>query len=94
MRQLAEKIRTGQASDQDKQRLGELRHSLQERLMHLPLREMFLMTPQTQGLPKPPRILASLRCEHCGENTMESRTRRFGGQTLCIPCFAKVEQKV
>jgi formylmethanofuran dehydrogenase subunit E len=32
-------------------------------------------------------------CEHCGESTMESRTRRFDGKTLCIPCFEAVEQK-
>ncbi|MFP4455795.1 MAG: TraR/DksA C4-type zinc finger protein [Desulfonatronovibrio sp.] len=25
---------------------------------------------------------------------MESRTRRFDGQTYCIPCFDKVEQKI
>jgi len=25
---------------------------------------------------------------------MESRTRRFDGQTLCIPCFEAVEQKI
>ena len=26
--------------------------------------------------------------------SMESRTRRFAGQTLCIPCFRLVEQKI
>jgi len=25
---------------------------------------------------------------------MESRTRRFVGRTLCIPCFLKIEQKI
>ena len=40
------------------------------------------------------RILASLVCEACGESTMESRTRRFAGKTLCQPCFDRVEQKI
>ena len=26
-------------------------------------------------------------CDECGEMTMETRTRRFQGRTLCIPCF-------
>jgi formylmethanofuran dehydrogenase subunit E len=46
------------------------------------------------GAPRPARILTSHACEQCGEMTMESRTRRLGGQTLCIPCFADQEQKI
>ncbi|MDZ7620494.1 MAG: TraR/DksA C4-type zinc finger protein, partial [Patescibacteria group bacterium] len=38
--------------------------------------------------------LESLPCDACGESTMESRTRRFGGRTLCLPCFQAVEQKI
>jgi len=45
-------------------------------------------------MPRGARILASLVCEACGEATMESRTRRYAGQTLCQPCFNNVEQKV
>ncbi|MDQ3401020.1 MAG: TraR/DksA C4-type zinc finger protein, partial [Chloroflexota bacterium] len=33
----------------------------------------------------------SLTCEDCDESTMETRTRRFGGRTLCIPCFERAE---
>ncbi|NIR15027.1 MAG: formylmethanofuran dehydrogenase, partial [Desulfobacterales bacterium] len=32
-------------------------------------------------------------CEACGEATMESRTRRFLDQTLCIPCFEAMEKR-
>jgi formylmethanofuran dehydrogenase subunit E len=45
-------------------------------------------------MPRSARILASLICEACGESTMESRTRRFAGKTLCQPCFDRVEQKI
>jgi formylmethanofuran dehydrogenase subunit E len=62
--------------------------------MALSLEEMFMVTPMEKGAPRPPKILQSLTCEHCGEKTMESRTRRFAGQTLCIPCFTLVEQKM
>ncbi len=94
MAELMKKSGNGTATDADKQRMGELRSSLQQRFMALPLEEMFQVTPMEQGAPRPPKILQSLTCEHCGEKTMESRTRRFAGQTLCIPCFGQVEQKI
>jgi formylmethanofuran dehydrogenase subunit E len=55
---------------------------------------MFQVTPLKGGMPRPARILKSLVCDACGESVMESRTRRFRGKKLCIPCFAEVEQKV
>lgn len=91
---LMKKNGTGTATEQDKARLTELRATLQTRFMTSALDEMFQITPLDQGAPRPPRILESLACEHCGETTMESRTRRFAGATLCIPCFAQVEQKI
>lgn len=29
-----------------------------------------------------------------GCSVEKNRKRRFGGKTLCLPCFEKVEQKV
>lgn len=92
--ELAGKNSRGTAEKADIARMAALRGLLQERFMQLPLEEMFTRTGQPQEVPHPARVLQSLRCEHCGEKTMESRTRRFGGQTLCIPCFSEVEQKI
>lgn len=94
MAELMRKAGSGKATEAEKLRMAELRASLQDRFMTLPLDEMFEVTPMDQGAPRPPRILESLACAHCGEKTMESRTRRFAGQTLCIPCFELVEQKI
>ncbi len=94
MAELMRKIGSGKGSEGEKSRLEELRASLLDRFMTLPLDEMFQVTKMDQGAPRPPRILQSMVCEHCGEKTMESRTRRFAGQTLCIPCFELVEQKI
>jgi len=94
--ELAELMRRearGEATTQDGERVKELRASLQKHFLALPLEEMFEITEQNAGTPRPPRILESLACDCCGEMTMESRTRRFGGETLCIPCFEAVEQK-
>ncbi len=84
----------GRASQEEREELADLRQSLQRRFMELDLEEMFEISPLKSPPPRPPRVLASLACEHCKERVMESRTRRFLGKTLCIPCFEAVEQKV
>lgn len=94
MGELMRKSCDGTVTVADEERMGELRNIQRQRYMDLSLEEMFSVTPVEKGAPRPPKILQSLTCEHCGEKTMESRTRRFAGQTLCIPCFRLVEQKM
>lgn len=91
--ELMEKESGAPLSPEDKQRLTELRSSLEKRLMTLPLDAVFRLENLVTSPPRPARILQSLSCADCGEQTMESRTRRFTGKTLCIPCYRKVEQK-
>jgi formylmethanofuran dehydrogenase subunit E len=93
LRSLMKKVEDGTANEEEHVWLHKLRGELQERYMTADLDEMFIVTEASSPVPKPARILQSLRCEACGEMTMESRTRRFGGKTLCLPCFEKVEQK-
>jgi formylmethanofuran dehydrogenase subunit E len=70
------------------------REELQRILMEKSLAEVFDRIPIAENPPRQARVLASLQCEECGEDTMESRTRRFAGKILCIPCFNDVEQKI
>ncbi|MEE4240064.1 MAG: FmdE family protein [Desulfopila sp.] len=70
------------------------REAMIEVLMGKSLRDLFEVFPLEKEPPRRARILSSLICDQCKEETMESRTRRFAGETLCIPCFKKVEQKV
>jgi formylmethanofuran dehydrogenase subunit E len=93
LRSLMKKVETGTAGQEESNRVQKLRSTLQERYMKADLEEMFVVTDPALPAPKPARILASLKCEACGEMAMESRTRRFDGKTLCLPCFEKVEQK-
>lgn len=90
---LMRKMADGSITDEERQRQAELRMALQQRFMQLELEEMFDVAEIQVPPPRPARILESLPCDACGETTMESRTRRFGGRTLCIPCFQAVEQK-
>jgi len=94
MRDLMKKVLDNTATEQERERSNALRAEQQARYMQLPLEEMFLVEETPAPAPRRARILASLPCAQCGEMTMESRTRRFDGQTLCIPCFEQVEQKV
>lgn len=79
---------------EENNKLTELRLKQENMYMSLPLHELFAVEQQQQGAPRSARILQSLVCEECNELTMESRTRRFGGKTLCIPCYQQVEQKI
>ncbi|QJT09559.1 FmdE family protein [Oceanidesulfovibrio marinus] len=92
--ELERKLAEGTATEADKARNAELYKLLQQRFLDLPLEEMFEVMEPKESVPSPAQVLESLVCESCGEKTMESRTRRFGGKTLCIPCFNAVEQKV
>ncbi|ACV69434.1 FmdE family protein [Desulfohalobium retbaense] len=70
-----------------------LRQKLQDRFMTLSLNDLFEFQSPPSPMPRGPQIQESLTCAACGEAAMESRTRRCGGQTYCIPCFAAVDQK-
>ena len=94
MRDLMKKVMGNTATPAEQQRSDALRSELQAQYMTLPLEEMFLVEETPAPAPRRARILDSLPCAQCGEMTMESRTRRFDGQTLCIPCFEAVEQKI
>ncbi len=90
---LMRKKSDGTASSADQKRIGELRELLQDRFMAFELEEMFHVTPLVTDPPRAAQILESLNCDCCGESVMESRTRRFAGKTVCIPCFDTMEQK-
>ena len=64
-----------------------------EHIMSAKLEDLFDVQTAEGPIPKKARILGSLTCEACGEKVMETRTRRFGGRTLCLPCFEAEEKR-
>jgi formylmethanofuran dehydrogenase subunit E len=72
---------------------SQMREIRKKQVMEAEFEELFEIKPVQDPLPKQARILQSLTCESCGETTMESRTRRFLGRTLCIPCFEAEEKR-
>jgi len=65
-----------------------------ERIMSAKLEDLFDVQTAEGPIPKKARILESLTCEACGEKVMETRTRRFKGMTLCLPCFEAEEKRL
>lgn len=91
---LMEKVSGGTATEKEKIAYQQRRDAMQARYMTADFDAMFKITDVTLPPPRPAAIFKSLACDTCRELTMESRTRRYGGKTLCIPCFDKVEQKI
>ncbi|WP_320171531.1 FmdE family protein [Maridesulfovibrio sp.] len=84
----------GRATPEQKAACEEMRSKCEHGYLDAELSEIFSISDPLISIPRPAKILQSLVCENCGEVHMESRSRRFAGQTLCIPCFEKVEQKI
>lgn len=78
----------------EEEQLNQLRERTGKFILNTPLEALFSTLEPQQFLPRPAKILQTLYCDGCGEGIMESRSRRFAGQTLCIPCFGQVEQKL
>lgn len=91
---LMKKMSEGSADDNERSQIAELRKKIEDRYFSLPIEEMFDIYNLKQIPPRHARILDSLKCENCGEMTMESRTRRLMGKTLCISCFDKLDSNI
>jgi formylmethanofuran dehydrogenase subunit E len=71
----------------------ETRAAIAKRTMESELEDLFKIEQPVDPIPKKARVVSSLICESCGESVMETRTRRFQDQVLCIPCFESREKR-
>ncbi len=92
-RQLSAKVRSRAATLEEKGRFQKLHLAKAERILNAPLERLFSINEMTLTPPKKARLYASNRCEECGEMTMETRIRKYGGRDLCIPCFENAETR-
>jgi formylmethanofuran dehydrogenase subunit E len=89
---LQKKAAKTELSGEERELLDRARKARIKKTMESELKNLFEVRPHGGPVPQRARILESLPCESCGERTMESRTRRFMGKTLCIPCFDGLEK--
>jgi len=90
---LMARTRGDEASAADRQRLTELQIQRSRWVMDVPEEQLFEVHQVEAKPPQHARIHTSLPCEECREPTMETRTRRFRGRTLCIPCFQRFDSR-
>jgi formylmethanofuran dehydrogenase subunit E len=93
MRNLNQKMQAEGLSEEEEKTWKETRAVVSRRIMESDLSEVFEFKTPENPVPKKARILSSLICESCGEAVMETRTRRFNDQVVCIPCFEALEKR-
>jgi formylmethanofuran dehydrogenase subunit E len=87
------KMQEGGLTEEDEKTFQETRERISKGIMESDLDRIFEIKPPTEPAPRKARILNSLICASCNEPVMETRTRRFQEQVLCIPCFEAAERR-
>lgn len=80
-------LRAGTITPEERARFLELQAERSRQILDMPEERLLDIQPTEAQPPKKVRQARYLVCDRCGELTLESHTRRLGGQTLCIPCF-------
>lgn len=93
LKTLRKKMVKEELTQEEQNRQKEALEERIRRIMEVELKQLFDIKQAQDFIPSKARILESLTCEGCGEATMESRTRRFRSQILCIPCFESMEKR-
>ena len=90
---LRKKMLKEKLTPEEQEKMEQAKAVRTEQIMGANLEDLFEVKAEEGPIPKKARVMQSLICEACGEPTMESRTRRFLGQTLCIPCFDAMQKR-
>lgn len=90
---LMQKVREDTATDGEQQRYWELQEERALSILSVPEDQLFHVREVETKVPRLARINSSVRCEECGEMTMETRVQCYNSRNLCIPCFEEVESR-
>ncbi|MFO7459332.1 MAG: FmdE family protein [Desulfatiglandales bacterium] len=90
---LHHKMQSQGLTEEEEKTWRETRAAVSKRIMESDTKEVFELKAPEGPVPQKARIFASLTCGICGEPVMETRTRRFNEQVLCIPCFEAAENR-
>ena len=90
---LRERLGDADLTPEERKRFWELHAARSRQILDIPLDELFELKEPEGKIPRHARVMDSVACEGCSEQVMETRTRRFEGKTLCIPCFHQLEQR-
>lgn len=87
------KMREKSLTEAEEKTCREIRERISKHIMEADFDTLFEIKAPTEPVPRKARILNSLICASCGEPVMETRTRCFQEQVLCIPCFEAAENR-
>lgn len=93
MQELRAKVFGNSATEQERKEFGALRQKLIDRILTAKADELLKWQELDETPPQPARIHASIVCDRCGEQVMETRIQHIDGQNLCIPCSDAVGKK-
>jgi formylmethanofuran dehydrogenase subunit E len=91
---LVRKMAESRLSPEEEDLLKKFREEWSRLIMEADMVDVFQVQEATQPVPRKARIVSSLVCESCREQVMETRTHRLLGQTLCLPCFERLEKRL
>jgi formylmethanofuran dehydrogenase subunit E/SAM-dependent methyltransferase len=80
------KVRSGEATDDERARFGELHQAASRRILDGEPDDLYDVQRFMGSPPPRARIHSSITCDRCGEGVMETRIRQLDGQQLCEPC--------
>ena len=85
--ELFAKVRTKQATPEERARFQELHQSESRRVLELDPEQLYEFRRVSGPPPRRARIHVTVVCAQCGEGATETRVRRLDGRDLCAPCF-------
>ncbi len=91
---LFERVRSGATTEEEQARFDALHGQRVQQVLDAPEEALFEVREVEPRIPARARVMTSLACEACGEMAMETRTRNFRGQVLCLPCFEAAERRL
>lgn len=80
------KVRSGEATQEEREAYVHHLHALCEAIKTRPAEEIFLIHEVAPEVPERARIFRSYICAKCGEQVSEARARLVDGEVLCMPC--------
>ena len=89
-RALIEKVRSGQATKDEKDQYSRLQQERIESILNVDPESLFKVEEVPPFIPPEAKIVESVLCDFCGELTKIDLLREVDGRKACIPCAQKI----
>ncbi|WP_414468663.1 FmdE family protein [Methanobacterium sp. ACI-7] len=89
LNKLRQKVKSGNANEDEKVELNTRLNSVSEAIINLPDEKIFNVEHVKVEIPKKANIYRTVECAKCGELVSEHRIREINGTLACIPCSNK-----